>query len=140
MSAPVSDSDRSAFMHIVSALEAAWNAGDGEAYGAPMTDDADFVTIRAEHFRGRPAIVAGHSAIFRTIYAGSINSYSLESARMLGEKLALIHVKALLDAPAGPLAGRHEAMFSAVLTRELGPWQITACHNTLAPQAPPTRA
>lgn len=138
MSGPISELDRRALVRIVSDLEAAWNAGDGEAYGAPMAEDADFVTIRAEHFRGRPAIVAAHSAIFRTIYAGSKNRYSLESARLLGENVALIHVKATLEAPLGPLEGRHEAMFSAVLTRQEGRWQITAFHNTLAP--PPLSA
>ncbi len=140
MSESPSDSDRRAFLRVVGELESAWNAGDGEAYGAPMAEDADFVTIRAEHFRGRDAIVAGHSAIFRTIYAGSMNRYSLETARMLGENVALIHVKAMLEAPTGPLAGRHEAMFSAVLTRQGGSWQIAAFHNTLAPPPPPARS
>jgi len=140
MSLPVSDSDRDALDRIVRGLESAGNAGDGAAFGAPMTDDADFVTIRAEHFRGREAIVAGHSAIFRTIYAGSRNAYRLESARALRDGVALIHVRATLDAPTGPLAGRHEAMFSAVLILENGAWQIAAFHNTLAPAPPPPRS
>jgi uncharacterized protein (TIGR02246 family) len=139
MSAAVSDSDREAFVRIVRELESAWNAGDGAAFGAPMTEDADFVTIRAEHFRGRQAIVAGHAAIFRTVYAGSTNRYSLESARALRECVALIHVRATLEVPTGPLVGRHEATFSAVLVLEEGAWQIASFHNTLAPPSPPTR-
>jgi hypothetical protein len=53
--------------------------------------------------------------------------------RLLRQDVALVHVKAVLDAPAGPLAGRHEALFSAVLTREPDGWRIAAFHNTLAP-------
>ncbi len=140
MSQPTSDSDRDAFVRIVRELESAWNAGDGAAFGAPMAEDADFVTIRAEHFRGRQAIVAGHSAIFRTIYAGSRNRYSLESARTLREGVALIHVRAILEVPSGPLVGQHEATFSAVLVLEDGAWQIASFHNTLAPPPPPPRS
>lgn len=133
MTASLSSSDQAALTGIVAALEAAWNAGDGRAFAAPMAEDADFVTIRAEHFRGRDAIAAGHAAIFSTIYAGSRNRYTLDSARLLGPDVALLHVRSVLDAPSGPLAGRHEALFSAVLTRRPAGWQIAAFHNTLAP-------
>ena len=99
----------------------------------PATPDADFVTIRAEHFRGRDAIASGHAGIFWTIYAGSVNRYTVESVRLLRPDVALVHVHAVLDAPSGPMAGRHMARFSAVLTRAAGGWQIASLHNTLAP-------
>ena len=128
-----SAADRGAIDEIVGGLEAAWNAGDGGRFGAPFAADADFVTIRAEHFRGREAIANSHAAIFRTIYPGSVNRFTIESVRFLRPDLALVHVDATLDAPAGPLTGRHAAKFSAVLTREPGGWQIASFHNTLAP-------
>jgi len=127
-----STADRSAIDAIVAGLEAAWNAGDGRKFGAPFAADADFVTILAEHLRGREAIANGHAAIFRTIYAGSVNRFTIESLRFMKPDVALVHVDASLDAPVGPLAGRHKAKFSAVLTREPGGWQIASFHNTLA--------
>ena len=63
---------RASLESIVGQLEAAWNAMDGTAFAAPFADDADFVNIRGEHFRGRAAIAAGHVEIFRTIYNGKI--------------------------------------------------------------------
>ena len=138
MGSALTRSDQESIARIVSALEAAWNAGDGAAFAAPMAEDADFVTIRAEHYRGRPAIAAGHAEVFRTLYAGSTNRLTLESARLLRDDVALVHVRSVLDAPSGPLAGRHEATFSAVLTREAGGWRIASFHNTLAP--PPRRS
>ncbi len=137
MTDSIGPADRAAIEGIVATLESAWNAGDGGRFGAPFAPDADFVTIRAEHFRGRDAIASGHAAIFRTIYAGSVNRYEIESARLLRPDVALVHVHATLDAPSGPLAGRHEARFSIVLTREGAGWQIASLHNMLAP--PPTR-
>jgi uncharacterized protein (TIGR02246 family) len=135
MSDTVDPADRAAIEGIVTKLESAWNAGDGAAFGEPFASDADFVNIRAEHFRGREAIANGHSAIFRTIYAGSSNRLTLDSLRLLRSGVALVHVSAVLDAPSGPLAGRHTALFSAVLTKESSGWEIASFLKTLAPPA-----
>jgi uncharacterized protein (TIGR02246 family) len=137
MASDLTPDDRVAVENIVGRLEAAWNAMDGAAFGAPFAEDADFVTIRAEHFRGRPAIAAGHTAIFQTIYAGSTNRYTVETVRQVRPGVALAHVHAELNAPTGPLAGRHNARFSALLTKEASGWEIASFHNTLEP--PPGR-
>ena len=137
MSHSLEGSDRAAIDAIVSSLEAAWNAGDGGRFASPFAPDADFVTIRAEHLRGREAIAAGHAAIFRTIYAGSVNRFVVESARMLRPDVALVHVLATLNAPSGPLAGTHTARSSLVITREPSGWQIASFHNTLSPSEAP---
>ena len=135
MSDTFDPANRAAIEGIVTKLESAWNAGDGPAFGEPFASDADFVTIRAEHFRGREAIANGHSAIFRTIYAGSSNRLTVDSLRLLRPGVALVHVTAVLDVPSGPLAGRHTALFSAVLTQGSSGWEIASFHNTLAPPA-----
>jgi uncharacterized protein (TIGR02246 family) len=129
----IAPDDRAAIEAIVAQLENAWNAADGRAFAVPFTGDADFVNVRAEHRRGREAIAAGHDAILRSIYAGSVNRYSLESVRLLRPDVALAHVHAVLESPAGPLAGRHEARFSLVLLRESEGWRIASFHNTLVP-------
>ena len=115
---------------LVARLEAAWNAGDGPAFTAPFADDADFVNVLGMHARGRDAIGAGHEHIFRTVYAGSTVAYRVESTRMLRPEVALAHVHAGLDVPGGPLAGHHEARWSAVLTHDGGEWKIASFHNT----------
>jgi uncharacterized protein (TIGR02246 family) len=139
MAAELASPDRTAIESIVSRLEAAWNAMDGPAFAAPFAEDADFVNIRGDHFRGRDAIAAGHTAIFRTIYAGSTNRYELESARLLRPDVALVHVHAVLNAPQGPLEGEHGARFSMVLTKASGEWTIAAFHNTLEASRGPAR-
>ena len=137
MNDTLSSTDYSAIETNIRKLESAWNAADGTAFAMPFAPDADFVTIRAEHFHGREAIAEGHNAILRTIYAGSKNRYTVESMRLLHPDVALVHVKSVLDAPQGPLAGQHNALFSAVLIRVAAGWQIVSFHNTLAP--PPER-
>jgi uncharacterized protein (TIGR02246 family) len=131
--------DQAGLERIVNQLEAAWNGMDGPAFAAPFAGDADFVTIRGEHFRGRSAIGAGHAAIFRTIYAGSTVRFTVESARLLRPDVGLLHVRSVLNAPSGPLAGEHSACFSMVLTKERGSWEIAGFHNTLEAAPGPPR-
>ena len=101
-----------------------------------MAENADFVTIRADHLRGRQAIVASHAHIFPTIYAGGRNQISLEAVRRLSEDMAVVQARSVLESRRGSLAGRHEAMLSAVMLRRGEMWQITSFHITLAPSNP----
>jgi uncharacterized protein (TIGR02246 family) len=126
----LSPTDRAALEGIVHGLQSAWNAGDGPGFAAAFAEDADFVNIRGEHHKGRAAISAGHEAILRTVYAGSSYRSVLEAARLVATGVALVHVQAILDVPEGPLAGRHQARYSMVLTRTSGSWEIAAFHNT----------
>jgi hypothetical protein len=41
-------------------------------------------------------------------------------------------VRSVLNAPTGPLAGEHTALFSMVLVRDGTGWRIAAFHNTQA--------
>src|SRR5262245_6374669 len=133
MSDQMNPADRAVIEVLVATLETAWNVGDAEAFGAPFAPDADFVTIRAEHFRGRDAIATSHAKIFASVYAGSVVRYTVESVRLLRPDVALLHVQSVLDAPSGPLAGKHMSRFSAVLTRDGSGWQFASFHNTAAP-------
>ena len=135
MPADLTQTDRAAIDALVRTLDTAWNAGDGDAFAAPFAADADFVNVRAEHHRGRQAIAAGHTAIFRGIYAGSTNQYTVKSARLVTADVALVHVNATLQVPSGPLAGQMKALYSMVLVREGSGWQIASFHNTLEPPA-----
>ena len=124
-------------VHIPSAqffahLEAAWNAADGERFGAEFAEVTDFVNIRGEHLHGDTALIAaGHQGIFDTIYRGSTNTIRLDRAREIAPGCLLVHATSTLDAPTGPLAGRHQATMSALLVEHDGTWRATAFHNTL---------
>lgn len=112
-------------------LEQAWNDGDGNAYGAPFTGNAQFVTIRGDAHHGSAAIGAGHEAVLASIYRDSKVRYSVNQSASLAEGCVLALVEATLDAPGGPLAGTHRSTITAVLVDEAGAWRIRAFHNTL---------
>ncbi|HZN87882.1 MAG TPA: SgcJ/EcaC family oxidoreductase [Thermoleophilaceae bacterium] len=117
--------------NTVRLLEDAWNAADGEAFGAPFAEDADFVNVRGELHSGRRAIAAGHQGIFDSIYAGSTVRYRVLQARELDHGSILAHVDAQLSVPGGPLAGDHQALASVLLVENGDGHAIAAFHNTL---------
>jgi len=116
---------------IVSKLEKAWNAADGAGFAQAFAEDADFVNIRADHFRTRAVIAQGHQSIFDTIYKGSVVRYQMASVREISPKVLLAHVKATLKVPTGPMAGEIDALYSLVLVENGNDWHIAAFHNTL---------
>ena len=116
---------------VANELEKAWNAGDGDAFARPFADAADFVNIRGEHFRTRAVIAKGHEGIFNTIYKGSVVHFDVIAVRSIAPSVLVAHVKSTLNAPTGPLAGEHKALFSLVLTADQNEWRSAAFHNTL---------
>lgn len=117
-------------------LERAWNAGDGDGFARPFTEDADFVNIRGDHFRGREVIARGHQGIFDGIYKGSQVSYEPAGGHSIAPGVRVGHVRGHLRVPSGPLAGELNALATLVLVEQDGQWRIAVFHNTLV--APPT--
>jgi uncharacterized protein (TIGR02246 family) len=116
---------------VIEQLETAWNAGDGTAYAAPFTPDADFVNIRGELHSGQENIGAGHQGIFNSIYKGSNVDYTVVKARELRDGEILAHVSGKLHVPDGPLAGDLEAIGTVLLVPDGEDHRIAAYHNTL---------
>lgn len=116
---------------VLQRLEDAWNASDGDAYGAAYQGAASFVNIHGALIQGAEGIAAGHSYIFSTIYAGSTNRIELVDARPVSDDVIIATSHNTLDVPSGPLAGLHEATSTNVLVRDGDDWQIAVTHNTL---------
>jgi uncharacterized protein (TIGR02246 family) len=115
---------------ILSRLERAWNDADAETWADQFMEDADFVTVRGDYFRGRADIAGGHHAIFSTIYKGSQNQIELLRTRTIGEAAIVAHARARLSVPAGQMAGEHQAVMSLTLVPSDGGWRIVSFHNT----------
>ena len=81
--------DQQIVAEIVSELENAWNAADGDAFARPFAEDADFVNIRGEHHRTRGAIAKGHHAILSTIYKGSVVRFQVAAVRAIAPGVIL---------------------------------------------------
>lgn len=128
MVAPSKDylSEEVAVREIVSQLCEGWNAGSGEAFAAPFTEDADYVIIDGRYVKGRPIIAVGHQQIFDTVYKGSHNTAVIKGIRFLRDDVALVHVQWDLSWQ----QGEHSAISTLVLTKEDGSWGVAAFQNT----------
>ena len=121
-------------LEVLGHLEKAWNDGDGEAFGSNYAPNASFVNIRGEHIVGRTAIAAGHTGIFTTIYAGSVNRMELVRATEVSAGIVVAVSVSTLDCPSGPLAGVHTARSTNIISTTVdgtGRPQIVSTHNTL---------
>ena len=116
---------------LIIRLEDAWNAANGQAFGEPFTEDADFVDIRGDYHQSRQAIARGHQGILDTIYKDSRITYVLLQARTLTDNVVLAHARTDLSAPSGPLTGEHSAIATLVVVHKDGQWQIAGFHNTI---------
>ena len=121
-------------LEVLGRLEKAWNDADGEAFGSNYAPDASFVNIRGEHIVGRTAIAGGHTGIFTTIYAGSVNRMNLTRATEISDGIVAAISINTLNCPSGPLAGVHTALSTSIISTTVngaGHPQILSSHNTL---------
>ncbi|OXM48757.1 SgcJ/EcaC family oxidoreductase [Amycolatopsis alba] len=112
---------------LITALEHAWNAGDGEAWAANFAEDVDFVDVVGRIQRGRATIARESQKIFDTIYRGSTLKIRQLSSRPLGGGIDLVHTETVLSIPAGHLAGEQRG----VQTQLIRDGRVVAFHNTI---------
>ena len=75
MGRSISETQKAGVLNVIRQMEIAWNAGDAKGFAAPMAEDVDFITIRADHLYGRQAVVDSHIDVLSTFYAGEHQSF-----------------------------------------------------------------
>lgn len=125
------DADEAAIRQLVSEIENAWRDGDGAAFGAAFTEDADFMVWFGLYLNGRERIAEAHQNIFDGVYAGTEIEFRIDSIRFLGSDVALVRGNPHF------LASGDDAAESSVVAvplgvahREDGSWKFAAIQNT----------
>ena len=123
------DADTAAVRALFAELIAAWGRGDGHAYGALFTDEADYVAFDGSHTRGRRVIAASHQKLFETWLKGTRLTGQIESLRFLNPVVALVHAtgSTLMPGKARPV---RPSVQTLVAVKRDGRWLFTAFHNT----------
>ena len=136
--------DEAQIRAVVQSEADAWNRGDAEAFGAHYAEDGSFTNVIGQHLEGRKAFIAQHAMIFRTIYKGSHNSFSISRITFLRPDVALVEIDGALSGanrlPPGLKAGDDGVLrvkLLEVMTREKGSWSIAAFHNVAIYPLPP---
>ncbi|MER7012822.1 SgcJ/EcaC family oxidoreductase [Saccharopolyspora sp. NPDC000359] len=76
---------------LVNRYVAAWNAGDGRAFGAAYAPEATHVTFDGALLRGRDEIAGVHSQLFDTFLRGSRIELQVEELRLVTDEVAVLH-------------------------------------------------
>jgi uncharacterized protein (TIGR02246 family) len=118
---------------LVEHLEQAWNRGDADAFAAPFTEGADFVDANGVHVEGRANIAYALESGFHSIYRGSTVEFQLIRMRVIGEGVAVGHLREFLYVPQGQLWGGHDSARMLVLVRTDGRWKVAAMQSTAIP-------
>jgi uncharacterized protein (TIGR02246 family) len=131
---------------IFSRQEAAWNSGDGAAWAADFTDDADFVNIRGDVFHGRAEIAQRHNMIFHGPFQGSHATITIRQYKDIAPGVALIEtvyeVTGYKSLPPGIVPTMDKGLRTCmkyIAVEQGGQWRLVAAQNTaiLPPAAPP---
>ena len=123
--------NETAIRRLTDDLVTAWNAGDGDAYGRPFTEDCDYVTFSGLRLRGRASVAQRHQALFNGDLSGSILTFENIDMRQLNDDTILVHV--IGDSV---LANRNEttpsrrSILTLVAIRSGEGWLFAAFHNT----------
>lgn len=127
--------DEQALRELVQQLMDTWDQGDGYAFAALFTDDADYIVWNGLYFKGREAIGTAHHQIFDTFYHGSRLEGSIKSIRFLGDDIALLHLHGRPRLPSQDLpAPEQHSIQTLIGMRQTDGWRFTAFQNTLIQQ------
>ena len=112
-------------------LLADWGNGDGEAYGARFTEDADYVAFDGTHTRGRRKIAVSHQQLFDKYLKGSRLTGRIGSVKFLGPDTALVHAagNTVMRGKNKPSPER-ASIQTLVAVREDDEWRFAAFHNS----------
>jgi uncharacterized protein (TIGR02246 family) len=116
--------DEDAIRAIHQRMIEAWNAGDGAAFAAPFTDEADFVAWEGTHLQGRQEIAVFHQRIFDTVVTGSRLEGEVKFVRLLSPVFAVMHsvVRVTLSGQTEASPSR-DSMQLTVVTKRDGAWR-----------------
>jgi uncharacterized protein (TIGR02246 family) len=127
---PQTAADEHAIGAIHQRMIDAWNAGDGAAFAAPFTEDADFVAFEGTHLKGREEIASFHEQIFKTVVKGSRLEGEVKLVRLLSPAVAVMHsaVRVTLPGHTEPSPSR-DSMQLTLVTKSDGEWRGRALMN-----------
>ena len=122
--------DEDAIRAIHQRMIDAWNAGDGAAFAAPFSDEADFVAWDGTHLKERQQIATFTQRVIDTVAKGSRLEGEVKFVKFLSPQLAVVH-SAVRVTPAGQTktSPSRDSMELTAVTKRNGKWYGEALMN-----------
>ncbi|GHF74845.1 SgcJ/EcaC family oxidoreductase [Streptomyces griseosporeus] len=125
---PARAADTAAIRELLEDSRAAWDRGDGAAYGACFTDDATDVTFVGTVYRGGPEIGRAHQALFDGFLKGTRLALDITDLRFHGPDTAVVVTRG--DVGKGRPRRLGKLATYTVVRRPDGRWRIAAVQKT----------
>lgn len=117
---------------VITALFAAWNTKDPEAFGALFPTDAEWVDVLGQVMEGNEGIAVGHRPPFERILRGATLVRSTTRIRTLSDTLASIDASWRMTghvSPQGDPLLQREGSIHLITARREGGWVPLIGHN-----------
>jgi uncharacterized protein (TIGR02246 family) len=122
--------DADAIHELLDRQTRGWNAGDAEAYASVFTPDADYVTFLGSRYKGRPAIAASYTPLFRKLLKGSRLRVEVTQLRFLTPDVALIQANAAVSRATRRWNRPITRVNTSIAVRTTTGWLLAASQNT----------
>ncbi|TQK50674.1 uncharacterized protein (TIGR02246 family) [Streptomyces sp. SLBN-118] len=122
------DRDHSAIRALLEQSRAAWNRGDGTAYGEQFTADATDVTFVGTAYHGGQDIGRAHQALFDSFLKGTRLTIEIVDIRLYGPDTAVVLTRG--DVHKGEAKRLGKLATYTVVRGEDGRWRIAAVQKT----------
>ncbi|RIX50044.1 SgcJ/EcaC family oxidoreductase [Paenibacillus nanensis] len=117
--------------YLFGKLKLAWDRGDGEAYGACFTEDADYVTFQGEHLQGRKAIADTHQQLWNNVLRGSTLEGEIKKIHFVTPEFAIFHGLGVVKLRWQKTAPKkRDSINTNVAVKQNGEWKIAAFQNS----------
>jgi len=117
---------------VMVGLREAWERGDGEAYAASFSEEAQYVNAPGERVHGRKPIADSHQSIFDTVFKNTKLGRNYPSRiRQLTPEVVLVEAEGAVLFP-----GEREddvaanGLLTLVLLKQGAAWRIESFQNT----------
>ncbi|WP_328677534.1 SgcJ/EcaC family oxidoreductase [Streptomyces sp. NBC_00322] len=120
--------DHSAIRALLEQSCAAWNRGDGAAYGEQFTGDATDVTFAGTVYHGGQDIGRAHQALFDSFLKGTRLTVEIIDIRLYGSDTAVVVTRG--DVHKGRPKKLGKLATYTVVRGEDGRWRIAAVQKT----------
>jgi len=129
------NADEKALHDLFQEQQEGWNQGDGQAFAASFTEDADYIVWNGTYLKGRQTIAAAHQQLFDTRYQGSRLEGFIKHIRFLSDDIALLHLHGRPQIPDQAVpAPEQYSIQTLVGIRQADGWRFTSFQNTLIQQ------
>ena len=126
--------DEAAIKRIEQIWDDHWNRHDPKGMAAVLAEDADFVNVNGEWFKGRSAFQALMTRAHAMQFKDSTRTTLATTVKFLTPEIAVVHstwrISGDRRADGSLLPQPREGVMTRVVVKRNGTWGVVAAHNT----------